>query len=68
LFAIILIIAMSKALRRRANSQPMYVPPVDLDEEEDAPGTDEFDFEDLDDEFEDFLDDDEDLDDAFADL
>jgi hypothetical protein len=44
------------------------VPPVDLDEEEDAPGTDEFDFEDLDDEFEDFLDDDEDLDDAFADL
>lgn len=68
LFAIILIIAMSKALRRRANSQPMYVPPVDLDEEEDAPGTDEFDFEDLDDEFEDLLDDDEDLDDAFADL
>ena len=46
----------------------MYVPPVDLDEEEDASGTDEFDFEDLDDEFEDFLDDDEDLDDAFADL
>ena len=68
LFGIILIIAMSKALRRRANSQPMYVPPVDLEEEDDTMNDDEFDFGDLDDEFEDLLDDGEDLDDAFADL
>ena len=68
LFGIILIIAMSKALRRRANSQPMYVPPVEINDEEDEVDELDFDFEDLEEEFEDMLDDDDDLDEAFADL
>lgn len=66
LFGIILIVALSKALRKRADSQPMYVPPVDVEDEEETEA--EFDFEDLDDDLDDMLDDVDDLDDVFADL
>ena len=64
LFGIVLVVALSKALRKRANSQPMYVPPVEVADEDE----DEFDFEDLDDDLDSMLDDVDDLDDVFADL
>ena len=66
LFGIVLVVALSKALRKRADSQPMYVPPVDVADEEEP--KDEFDFEDLDDDLDSLLDDVDDLDDVFADL
>jgi hypothetical protein len=63
LFGLIFVLALAKALRRKANSQPMYVPPVEVEEEPE----DEMDFSELDDLFgED--DDGDDLDAAFADL
>ena len=64
IFGLILVVAMARALRRRANSQPMYVPTVDLEDE--AEDEDELDLSDLDDLF--LEDDDDDLDAAFADL
>lgn len=64
LFGIVLVVALSKALRKRADSQPMYVPPVEVADEDE----DEFDFEDLDDDLDSMLDDVDDLDDVFADL
>lgn len=66
LFGIILVVALSRALRKRANSQPMYVPPVEVADEEES--EDEFDFGDLDDDLDSMLDDVDDLDDVFADL
>ena len=66
LFGIVLVVALSKALRKRADSQPMYLPPVDVADEEEP--KDEFDFEDLDDDLDSLLDDVDDLDDVFADL
>lgn len=63
LFGLIFVLALAKALRRKANSQPMYVPPVEVEEEPE----DDMDFSELDDLFgED--DDGDDLDAAFADL
>lgn len=63
LFGLIFVVALARTIRRRANAQPVFVPPVDVDDEEDE--DDEFDFSDLDD----LLDDDEDeFDDVFADL
>ena len=65
IFGLILVVAMARALRRRANSQPMYVPTVDVEDEPDE--VDDLDLSDLDDLFLDD-DDDDDLDAAFADL
>jgi len=65
IFGLILILAMARALRRRANAQPMYVPTVDVvDEVEEKDDLDLSELDDL------FLDDDDedDLDAAFADL
>jgi hypothetical protein len=64
LFGLVFVLALAKALRRKANAQPMYVPPVEVEEE---PEEDDLDFSDLDDLFSDD-DDDEDLDAVFADL
>ena len=66
LFGLIFVVALAKTIRRRANAQPMYVPPVDLDEESEEDELDELDLSDLDDLFPD--DEDDDLDDVFADL
>jgi len=63
IFGLVFVVALAKALRRRANSQPMYVPPVEVDDE---PEDDEFDFSELDDLFADEQDDD--FDEVFADL
>ena len=64
LFGLIFIVALARTIRRRANAQPVFVPPVEMDDEEDE--DDEFDFSDLDDLFGE--DDDDDFDDVFADL
>jgi hypothetical protein len=64
LFGLIFVVALAKALRRRANSQPMYVPPVDV---EDEPDEDDLDLSELDDLFADEGGE-EDFDAVFADL
>ncbi len=64
LFGLIFVVALAKALRRRANSQPMYVPPVDVDDE---PEEDDLDLSELDDLFADEGGE-EDFDAVFADL
>lgn len=64
LFGLIFVVALARTLRRRANAQPVLVPPVEMDDEE---GEDEFDFSDLDDLLSDDVEDD-DFDDVFADL
>ena len=65
LFGLIFIIALARTLRRRANSQPAYVPPVEMeDEPEDE--DDDLDLSELDDLFSE--DEDDDFDDVFADL
>jgi hypothetical protein len=56
---------LAKALRRKANAQPMYVPPVEV-EDEDEP-EDELDLSELDDLFAD-EDEEDDFDAVFADL
>ena len=66
LFGLIFVVALAKTIRRRANAQPMYVPPVDVDDEFEEDELDELDLSDLDDLFPD--DEDDDLDDVFADL
>lgn len=65
LFGLIFVLALAKALRRKANSQPMYVPPVDV---EDEPEEEEFDFSELDDLFPEDEDGEDDFDAVFADL
>jgi len=67
-FGLIFVLALAKALRRKANAQPMYVPPVEV-EDEDEP-EDELDLSELDDLFADEDDDaeDDDFDAVFADL
>ena len=67
LFGLVFVIALAKTLRRKANAQPMYVPPVELEDEPED--DDELDLSELDDLFAE--DDDEeidDFDDVFADL
>ena len=64
LFGLIFVVALARTLRRRANAQPVLVPPVEMDDEEEE---DEFDFSDLDDLLSDDVEDD-DFDDVFADL
>ena len=65
LFGLIFIIALARTLRRRANSQPAYVPPVEMeDEPEDE--DDDLDLSELDDLFSE--DEGDDFDDVFADL
>lgn len=64
LFGLIFIVALARTIRRRANAQPVFVPPVEMEDEEDE--DDEFDFSDLDDLFGE--DEDDDFDDVFADL
>jgi hypothetical protein len=66
LFGLIFVVALARTIRRRANAQPMYVPPVDLDDEPEEDELDELDLSDLDDLFPD--DEEGDLDDVFADL
>jgi hypothetical protein len=67
LFGLVFVIALAKTLRRKANAQPMYVPPVELEDEPED--DDELDLSELDDLF---ADDDgeeiDDFDDVFADL
>jgi len=64
IFGLVFVAAFARALRRRANSQPMYVPPVEVpDEVED----DDLDLSELDDLFSDEADGD-DFDSLFADL
>jgi len=61
------VVALAKALRRKANAQPMYVPPVELDDEEED--EDDLDLSELDDLFgEDDDDGEDDFDSVFADL
>ena len=65
LFGLIFIIALARTLRRRANSQPVYVPPVEMEDEfEDE--EDDLDLSELDDLFSE--DEDDEFDDVFADL
>jgi len=65
LFGLIFIVALARTLRRRANSQPVYVPPVEMEEElEDE--DDDLDLSELDDLFSE--DEDDEFDDVFADL
>lgn len=64
LFGLIFVVALARTIRRRANAQPVFVPPVEMEDEEDE--DEEFDFSDLDDLFGE--DDDDDFDDVFADL
>ncbi len=67
LFGLIFVVALAKALRRKANAQPMYVPPVELDDEEED--EDDLDLSELDDLFDEDDDDGEDdFDSVFADL
>ncbi len=67
-FGLIFVLALAKALRRKANAQPMYVPPVEVDDDDEP--EDELDLSELDDLFADGDDDDEedDFDAVFADL
>lgn len=64
LFGLVFVAAFARALRRRANAQPMYVPPVEVADE---PEEDDFDFSELDDLFGDDEEGD-DFDSVFADL
>ena len=65
IFMLVIAVALARTLRRRANNQPSYIPPMDMEDDEAEEEEDEFYFEDLDDLF---GDDDNDLDEAFADL
>ena len=63
LFGLIFIVALARTLRRRANAQPVYVPPVELEDDDDE--DDELDFSELEDLF---SDEEAEFDDVFADL
>ena len=63
LFGLIFIVALARTLRRRANAQPVYVPPVELEDDDDE--EDELDFSELEDLF---ADEEDEFDDVFADL
>ena len=63
LFGLIFIVALARTLRRRANAQPVYVPPVELEDDDDE--EDELDFSELEDLF---SDEEDEFDDVFADL
>ena len=65
LFGLIFVLALAKALRRKANAQPRYVPPVVVEDEEEE---DEFDFSELDDLMVGSDAQDDDFDSVFADL
>ena len=67
LFGLIFVVALARTLRRRANAQPMYVPPVEIDDDLDQEEEDDLDLSELDDLFSDDDDGDE-FDDVFADL
>jgi hypothetical protein len=64
IFGLVFVAAFARALRRRANAQPMYVPPVEVADE---PEEDDLDFSELDDLFGDEGEGD-DFDSVFADL
>jgi len=66
LFGLIFVVALARTLRRRANARPMYVPPVDVEDEPEDVDDEEFDFAELDDLFPE--DDEDEFDDVFADL
>lgn len=69
LFGLIFVVALARTLRRRANAQPMYVPPVEVDDEPEEDKLDEFDHLDLSDLDDLFPENDgDDFDDVFADL
>ena len=63
-FGLVFVLALAKALRRKANAQPMYVPPVEMEDEDEE--EDELDLSELDDLFAE--DDGDDIDAVFADL
>ena len=63
LFGLIFIVALARTLRRRANAQPVYVPPVEMEDDDDE--EDELDFSELEDLF---SDEEDEFDDVFADL
>ena len=65
LFGLIFVVALARTLRRRANAQPVYVPPVEM-EDESGDEDDGLDLSELDDLFSD--DEDDEFDDVFADL
>ena len=67
LFGLIFVVALARTLRRRANAQPMYVPPVEIDDDVVDDDDDDLDLSELDDLFSDDDDSDE-FDDVFADL
>jgi hypothetical protein len=66
LFGLIFIVALARTLRRRANAQPVYVPPVELEDEFEDEDDDDLDLSELDDLFSE--DGDDEFDDVFADL
>ena len=66
LFGLIFIVALARTLRRRANAQPVYVPPVELEDEFEDEEDDDLDLSELDDLFSE--DGDDEFDDVFADL
>ena len=68
LFGLIFVVALARTLRRRANAQPMYVPPVEIDGDVDEEDEDDLDLSELDDLFSDDGDDGDEFDDVFADL
>ena len=68
LFGLIFVVALARTLRRRANAQPMYVPPVEIDGDVDEEDDDDLDLSELDDLFSDDGDDGDEFDDVFADL
>ena len=65
LFGLIFVVALARTLRRRANAKPVYVPPVEM-EDESGDEDDGLDLSELDDLFSD--DEDDEFDDVFADL
>ena len=68
LFGLIFVVALARTLRRRANAQPMYVPPVEIDGDVDEEDEDDLDLSELDDLFSDDGDDGDEFDDVFGDL
>lgn len=65
LFGLIFIVALARTLRRRGNAQPVYIPPVDMEDELENED-DDLDLSELDDLFSE--DEEDEFDDVFADL
>lgn len=65
LFGLIFIVALARTLRRRGNAQPVYIPPVEMEDEFEN-DDDDLDLSELDDLFSE--DEDDEFDDVFADL